>query len=191
MESGTLLILGTLAVLVILVIWLMSRNGDTHDYTKPTQVRRPPTPARTPTRIESTPPIRRVPPTISVESEPIIKPAELPLQEAIPTWQLSAPEPLAPVTAPEIAVPSPVITPMREVVILREELEPKDTLIAREIQESRKPNGIFVVMKTELITQISELAKIRHMSRSAICRELIVRGMESLYAELSAEERVN
>ena len=55
---------------------------------------------------------------------------------------------------------------------------PEVSLLPREIQESRQPNGIFVVMKTELIQRVILTASRRRMSRSALCRELILRGLE-------------
>lgn len=73
---------------------------------------------------------------------------------------------------PELRGPG-VIRQTREIIV------PKGVLVTREIQQERQPNGIFVVMKSELIEELAMLASRRRLSRSALCRELIKRGLEA------------
>lgn len=48
---------------------------------------------------------------------------------------------------------------------------------------ARKASGIFVVMKPELVEQLAIIAKDRRVSKSALCRELILRGLETVVNE--------
>lgn len=83
----------------------------------------------------------------------------------------------------EVRGPRTVVVPRATVVpravVVPDAVVVKPTLIPRVVQEPREPNGVFVVMKTELIQHLAMLATTLSMSRSALCRELIMRGLEA------------
>ena len=76
-----------------------------------------------------------------------------------------------------VVVPRATVVP--RAVVVPDAVIASKTLVPRVIQEAREPNGVFVVMKAELIQHLAMLATTLSMSRSALCRELIMRGLEA------------
>lgn len=91
----------------------------------------------------------------------------------------------------EVRRPRAVVVPRATVVpravVVPDAVVVKPTLIPRVVQEPRDPNGIFVVMKAELVQHLAMLAASRSMSRSALCRELIMRGLDEWASEQAGD----
>lgn len=66
---------------------------------------------------------------------------------------------------------------LRRPRVMQEMLAPL-TFVEQE-ERARKASGIFVVMKSELVEQLAVIAKDKRMSRSGLCRALILRGLEA------------